>query len=142
MPVGRPVGVMGSAVTAVRERFSAVAGQSERTLMLGTILVASTVSGAVGLVLTQYFSVDVLSSLLYISEDCWLDWGMQVGRHCFSDYTLNLTLGMRPNAWEPYPLFLTSENYQWTQNNYPAAGMVPQLLFGLPAEWLGTPLAE
>ena len=45
--------------------------QSERTLLLGTVLLASVVSAATGFVLTQYFSVDVLSSLLYPPDDCW-----------------------------------------------------------------------
>jgi hypothetical protein len=140
MSVNRPVEVVRGAVTAIRQQLSAVAGQSERTLLLGTILLASTVSAATGFVLAQYYSVDVLSSLLANpAEDCWLDWGTQIGRHCFGDYPWAVGVGMRPNPWEPYALFLPWHNYQADQNDYVAAGMVPQLLFGLPAKWLGTP---
>jgi hypothetical protein len=137
--VNRPVAVLRGAVTAIRERFLAVARQSERTILLGTILLALAVSAATGFVLTQYYSVDVLSSLSYTPEDCWLDWGMQIGRHCFSDYGISVGLGMRPNPWEPYPLFVPWLNYLPLQNNYPAAGMVPQLFFGLLGGWLHAP---
>ena len=50
------------AVIAIRERLVAVTRQSERTVLLGTILLASAVSAVTGYVLTQCFSVDVLSS--------------------------------------------------------------------------------
>ena len=56
----RPLGVLRGAVIATRERLSVAACQSERTVMLGTILLASTVSAVTGYVLTQCFSVDVL----------------------------------------------------------------------------------
>jgi hypothetical protein len=48
---------------AVRERLLAVAGQSERTLLVGTVLLVTAVSATTGFVLTQYYSVDALSSL-------------------------------------------------------------------------------
>ena len=140
MSVNRPVELLRGAVTAIRQQLSAVADQSERTLLLGTILLASTVSAATGFVLARYYGIDVLSSLLANpAEDCWLDWGTQVGRHCFGDYPWSLGVGMRPNPWEPYALFLPWNNYQADQNDYLAAGMVPQLLFGVPAKWLGMP---
>jgi hypothetical protein len=139
MPMNRPVEVLRGAVTAIRERLSAVAAQSVRSLMLGTILLALAVSWATGFVLTQYFSVDVLSSLFFPSEDCWLDWGTQIGRHCFADYAIVVGQSTRPNPWEPYPLFLPWENYQPFENDYPAAAMIPQRLFGLLGEWLHTP---
>ena len=82
-----PADVGRRAVTSTRERLLAVACQSERTVLLGTVLLASAVSAATGFVLTQYYSVDVLSSS-YVPEDCWLDWGMNIGRHCFSDYAM------------------------------------------------------
>lgn len=132
-----PVKVRG-AVTAVRKRRSAVTYRSDRTRMLGTVLVVSAVSAATGYLLVQCASVDVLSSLLWIPEDCWLDWGMNIGRHCFSDYAAVVGIGTRPNPWETYPMFLPPE-YQPMRNAYPAAGLIPHLLFGLPAKWLGAP---
>jgi hypothetical protein len=140
MSVNRPVEVVQGAVAAIRQQLVVVAEQSERTLLLGTILLASTVSAATSFVLAQYYGIDVLSSLLANpSEDCWLDWGTKIGRHCFGDYPWSVGVGMRPNPWEPYPLFLPWHNYQADQNDYVAAGMVPQLLFGLPAKRLGVP---
>jgi hypothetical protein len=127
------------AVTWIREQRLAVARHSERTLLLGTVLLASAVSAATGFVLAQYYSIDVLSSLVFPPADCWLDWGMQIGRHCFGDYPWSLSMGMRPNPWEPFPLFLPWKNNQANQNDYVAAGMVPQLLFGLLGRWLHAP---
>ena len=95
------------AVSAVRERLSAVTGQSERTTLLGAVLLASVVSAATGFVLAQYYSIDVLSSLIvFPPDDCYLDWPTRVGRHCFSDYSITATIGMVPNPWAPYPLYL------------------------------------
>ena len=133
----RPLEVLGGAVTAIRERLLAVTSQSERTITLSTILLASVVSAATGYVLTQCYSVDTLSSLLYPPEDCWLDWGMNIGRHCFSDYTMVVSAGMQPNPWD-YPLFLPP-SYQPVFAEYPAAGWIPHMLFGLPAHWIGVP---
>ncbi len=133
----RPHEVMRGAVTAIRERRLAVASQSERTIMLGTILLASAVSAATGYFLTQCYSVDVLSSLLYPPGDCWSDWGMNIGRHCFSDYATMVTAGIQPNPWD-YSFFLPP-SYQPVTFGGPAAGWIPHLLFGLPAHWLGVP---
>ena len=47
--------------------------------------------------LNQYYSIDVLSSLVSAPEDCFLDWATKIGRHCFSDYGSMLGIGMRPN---------------------------------------------
>jgi hypothetical protein len=138
MQMNRPLEVLRGAVTAIRERLLAVTCQSERTVMLGTILLASAVSAATGYVLTQCYSVDMLSSLMFKPEDCWLDWGTNIGRHCFSDYAMVVGAGMRPNPWEPYPMFTPGMN-QPLQMDYPAAAMMPHLLFGLPAQWLGAP---
>ena len=134
--MNRPLEVLRGAVTAIRERQLAVTRQSERTVMLGTILLASAVSAATGYVLTQCYSVDVLSSLLFIPEDCSGNWGMNIGRHCFSDYAMVVGAGMRPNPWVPYPMFPPNPPYRVAG---PAATMMPHLLFGLPAKWLGAP---
>jgi hypothetical protein len=115
-----------------------VAGQTERTILLGTVLLASAVSVAMGFVLAHYFSVDIISSLVFVPDDCLLDWGTKVGRHCFSDYAVTVGLGMRPNPWEPYPLYLPPD-FKPEQNNYLAAGMLPQMIFGLLGKWLGAP---
>jgi hypothetical protein len=125
--MNRPLEVLRGAVTPIRERLLAVTSQSERTLTVGIILLASAVSAATGYVLTQCYAVDVLSSLLFFPQDCWLDWGINIGRHCFGDYAVIVDIGLRrPNPWESGMV-------------YPAAGIMPHLLFGLPAEWLGAP---
>ena len=71
----RPVESMRGAITPIRGQFQTVRRQSERTLVLGAVLLGSVVSAVTGFVLTQYYSVDVLSSLTGVAEDCWLDWG-------------------------------------------------------------------
>src|SRR5882757_4967063 len=65
-----PQEVLRGAISAVRERFAAVAGQSERTILIGTILLVSAVSAMTAFVLTQYLSVDAFSSLVFIPDDC------------------------------------------------------------------------
>ncbi len=135
----RTVDVLRGAVSAVRGWFSTLASQSERNVLLGTVLLASAISAATGFVLTQYYSVDVLSSLVSVPEDCFLDWGAQIGRHCFSDYGWTLGVWMRPNPWEPYPLFLPWYNYQAQRGGGVPAGMLPQILFGLLGRWLHSP---
>ena len=124
---------------AVRKGFGAVAAQSERTLLLGTILLLTAVSVATGVILAQYYSVDVPSSLVFVPDDCYLDWGAKAGRHCFSDYTMPVSFGMRSNPWLPYPVY-THTGFKFASNNYTAAGMLPQLLFGVAGKWLGAPL--
>jgi hypothetical protein len=137
--VKRPVELLQGAISGVRERFAVVASQSERTLLLGTVLLASAVSVVTGFILTQYYSVDVLSSLLYMPNDCYLDWGVKVGRHCFGDYSITVAIGMVPNPWDPYPLYLPPD-FNPTHFNYTAAGMVPHMMFGFLGKWLGAPL--
>jgi hypothetical protein len=134
MQMNRPLDVLRG---AIRERLFAVTCESERTIMLGTILLASAVSAATGYFLTQCYSIDVLSSLLFVPEDCWLDWGMNIGRHCFGDYAMVVRAGMHSNPWA-YPLILPPD-YHPGLIGYPAAGWIPQLFFGLPAHWLGAP---
>jgi hypothetical protein len=137
--VNRPLGMLRGAVSPIRERFAAVAGQSERTILLGTILLASTVSLATGFVLWQYCLVDVPTSLIvFLPDDCYLDWPTKVGRHCFSDYSITVNIGMVPNPWEPYPLYLPP-HFEPTHFNYTAAGMVPHVIFGFLGKWLGAP---
>jgi hypothetical protein len=138
MRVKRPIEVLRGTVSAVRDQFSAVADQSERTLLLGTVLLVSAVSAVVGYVLTQYYSLDVISSLVSTPDDCIIDGGPHIGRHCFSDYQLPVSFGMRPNPWAPYPLFLPPD-YHPARSNYPAAGMVSQVFFGLLGKWLSVP---
>jgi hypothetical protein len=116
--------VLPDPVSAIRARVSAIAGHSERTIMLGTILVASVVSGVMCFVLTQYFAVDVFSSLAWLPEDCFPNWWMRVGRHCFNDYGMFALVGVLPNPWEPYGTI------------YPAGGLVPIMIFAAPAAWL------
>jgi hypothetical protein len=138
--VNRPREALSRAVSAIRERLSAVAGQSERTILLGTVLLASAISLATGFVLAQYYSVDVLSSLLvFVPDDCYLDWPTKVGRHCFSDYSITVSVGMVPNPWDPFPLYLPPD-FKPTHFNYMAAGMVPHMIFGYLGKWLGVPL--
>jgi hypothetical protein len=103
--------------------------------MLGIVLLTSAVGAATGYLLSQCYGVDVLSSLLFGPEDCWGDWGVNIGRHCFSDYAEVVGAGTRPNPFEPYPLLPPSEPLRGAE---PAA-MTPHLLFGLPAKWLGAP---
>jgi hypothetical protein len=80
----------------------------------------------------------VLASLLFLPNDCISDVGVKVGRHCFSDATLPVSVGVRPNPWEPYPLppYVSHEPYL---NNYPAANMLPQMTFWLLGKWLNAP---
>jgi hypothetical protein len=135
--VNRPLVLLQDTISAVREWLSALTGQSERTILLGTVLSASAVSVVTGFVLARYYSVDVISSLVvFAPSDCQLDWPAKVGRHCFGDYALPVSLGMRPNPWELFPL---PPDFKPAPNNYPAAGMVPEVIFGLLGEWLGAP---
>ncbi|MCV7008517.1 glycosyltransferase family 87 protein [Mycobacterium gordonae] len=113
--------------------------QSERTLLLGTVLVASMLSATVGFVLAHYYSVDVITSLLiFLPSDCFVDLGIDVGRHCFSDYAISVKLGMRANPWEPVLMYLPPD-FKLASANYPAAGLAPQVMFGLLGKWLGAP---
>jgi hypothetical protein len=131
--------VLRSRVSAVRERLSAITGQSERTILLSTILLISAVSVAIGFIFVRCYSIDVLSSLLVsLPEDCYLDWGTRIGHHCFSDYGLIVGEGMRPNPWHPYPFYLPPE-FTPAHNNYTAAAMMPPLIFGFLGKWLHTP---
>lgn len=133
--MSRPTELSRAAVTAIRGQVAALTGQSARTILLGTILLASVVSGVTGFVLTQYFSVDVLSSILYPAQDCWLGLPTNIGRHCFNDYTVVIAAGMRPDPWQPLEFLHPVP----PPIRYPAAAMVPQVAFGLLGTWLGAP---
>jgi len=136
--VKRPIELVEDAVSALRNQLSALVNQSARTLLLGTVLLVSVVSAVIGYVLTQYYSLDVISSLVSTPDDCILDWGPHLGRHCFGDYQLPLSWGMRSDPWAPYPLFMPPD-YQPAHNNYPAAAMLPQLIFGFVGKLLRAP---
>ena len=134
--MNRPLEAFTAAVSAIRGRLLVVAGQSERTLVLGAVLLVSALSVVRGFVLARYFSVDVLSTVvIHVPEDCLLDWPAQVGRHCFSDYSLVLSYGMRPDPWEPFPL----PHFKSAHNNYSAAAMLPHMFFGYLGNWLHAP---
>jgi hypothetical protein len=126
---------------AIQQQFWAVAHQTERTLLLGTILLGVAVSGAIGFVLNQYYSVDVTSSLIAEPRDCGPESGMRTGVHCFSDFPVTEIAAMRPNPWEPIwqPLGLSPPAYQPMRIEYPAAGMVPHLLLGSLGKWFDAP---
>ncbi len=136
-------------MSAVGEWFATVAGQSERTILLATILLASSFSVVTGFVLTQYYSIDVLSSLIFVPDDCTFDWATNVGRHCFSDAVLPTDFGVRPNPWAPYPVpghtsplpYLNNIPASPMLNNYPAASMLPHMTFWLLGHWLHAPRA-
>ncbi len=135
----RLVAVSRESLEAVQKAIASLARQSERTLLLGSALLLSALSAATVIVLTQYYSVDALSSLVYLPQDCFLDWGMHVGRHCFSDYPVIVSIGLQPNPWQPNSLFMSTYANNSVPVNYLASGMVPHLLFGAPAHWLGAP---
>lgn len=139
--MNRPLELLLGVPTAIRECIRSIVGQSDRTIMLGTILLALAVSGLTGFVLTQYFAIDVLSSLLaFPYADCHLDWGTTIGRHCFSDYALEVMFGMRANPWEPFSVAVGADATQMMYNSYPAAGTIPAVIFGLLGKVIGAPL--
>lgn len=127
------------AIPAAKGSIANLFGQSERNILIGSVLLLSSVSAVTGFVLAQYYSVDVLSSLIFVPDDCSPDWDENIGRHCFSDYMWPVSFGMRPNPWEPFPVHAPS-GVELAHNNYPAAGMLPQLVFGVIGKWLGAPL--
>lgn len=137
--MNRPRAALRGAVSANWARLSVITSQSERSILLGTVLLASAISVTTGFVLGRYYSVDVLTSLLiFAPDDCYHDWPTRLGRHCFSDYSITLNIGMVSNPWDPYPLYLPPD-FQPTHFNYTAAGMVPQMIFGHLADLLGAP---
>ncbi|WP_445160700.1 glycosyltransferase family 87 protein [Mycobacterium sp. Dal123C01] len=139
--MNRPAKLLRSPITGIREGYTAITGQSARTILLGTILLASALSGFTGFVITQYFAIDAISSLLaFPYADCYLDWGTNIGRHCFSDYAYEVMFGMRANPWQPFEIVMQPDIHQTVVNNYPAAGTLPPLIFGLFGKLLGAPV--
>ncbi len=136
--MNRPPEVLRGSVSAIRERLLRAVSQSARTIMLGTVLLASAVSAVTGFVLTQYFSVDVLSSFATLPQDCFFAWGTQIGRHCFSDYAVVVRYATVPNPWEPYTPYHNS-SVGLDSIEYPPAAMVPHMIFGLLGKWLHAP---
>lgn len=141
--MNRPLKRFASAISAeTHGKLATFGGYSERTILLGTILLATIVSAVIGFVLSQYYSVDVISSLTYYPNDCayvdMLDsntprWGW----HCFSDYGWPAKeMGMRSNPWEPYQL---PRDVVHLANDYTAGAMLPQTTFGLIGKALGAP---
>jgi hypothetical protein len=145
--VRRPLDVLRDTISVLRERLSALTGQPARTILLGSVLLVSAVSAATGFLLTQYYSIDVLSSLVFVPDDCTFDWATNFGRHCFSDAVLTMDFGQRPNPWEPYPVPALSSHLPHLNgyvptvisSNYPAAGMLPHMTFWLLGQWLHAP---
>ncbi|WP_077098806.1 glycosyltransferase family 87 protein [Mycobacterium terramassiliense] len=91
-------------------------------------------------VLGQYFSIDALSSLVFVPDDCQVDWGTRVGRHCFSDYGIQANVGMQANPWGSNVVTLPDHSsLQFGFSNYPAAGMLPQTVFGFLGRALHAP---
>lgn len=133
MSVRRPSAVLGGARTAIRQWLTAASHQPERTLLLGGILLLSALSAATAFVLTQYFSIDVLTSLVYPPKDC-RHLGIQGNRvHCFSDYGRGISEAMQPNPWDAPVVDPNNKNV------YPAAALVPALVFALLSGWLHAP---
>ena len=130
--------VRGQHAAARKQRFAVLAGQSERSILLGAVLLLTAASAALSYFLTQLFAVDIVSSLLNTPEDCWLDWQMNIGRHCFSDYGMVVTAGLQANPFD-YEMSLPFGNYEPLRTGGPAAAMLPHLLFGFPAQLLGMP---
>jgi hypothetical protein len=128
-----------ASIEMVRRQMRAAERPSERTLMLGAIVLGVAVSAATSYVLTQYYSVDVLTSLVAKPRDCWADSGLRIGSHCFSDYPVTETVAMSPNPWDPIWLPLGSPAYNPLRIEYPAAGLVPHLMLGTLGRWFGIP---
>lgn len=134
----RPIVVLQGADAAIKRWRSAISRQSERSVLLSGILLASAVSGATAFVLIQYYSIDVLSSLVFDPKDCTATWNLGAGRHCFSDYGWAVGLGKQSNPWEANSPVLGPNNLP-TVNDYPGAGIAPQQLFALLGGLLHSP---
>ncbi|GAB3015117.1 DUF2029 domain-containing protein [Mycobacterium bourgelatii] len=134
--MNRPLEMLRGVATPSRERLSVVTSQSERTLLLGTILLASAVSAVTAYVLIQCYSVDVVSTLLLAPQDCFLDWE-RIGRHCFSDYAMIATAGVQPKPADY--LIALPPDYRPTAMGTWAPARLPYMLFAFPAHLLGVP---
>ena len=111
-----------------------VGGVTERTVLLGMVLLLSAASSAIVFVLTQYFGTPAFSSLVFQPLDCRAGgWQPVLGQHCFADYGWSVKLRMRPNPWDGFTL------YTGDINDYSAAALMPPLLFAVLAGWLHAP---
>ncbi len=111
-----------------------VGGVTERTVLLGMVLLLSAASSAIVFVLTQYFGTPAFSSLVFQPLDCRAGgWQPVLGQHCFADYGWSVKHGMRPNPWDGFTL------YTGDINDYSAAALMPPLLFAVLAGWLHAP---
>ncbi len=119
--------VFADLASTVRQNIASATSIPPRTLFLGTVLVASAVSISVCVILTQYWSFDVISSLLWVPHDCPHAWPLKVREHCFNDYGVYTFTGMVPNPWAH-------------NENYTAGAMIPAMIFASPAAWLHAPL--
>lgn len=139
----RPAGVLRGVVIATRQQLSVLGRQSERTLLLGIVMVASALSVLSAFVLAQCYQVDVATTLINGGSDCWFDWETKIGigQHCFSDYYVVVYESMRPNPWDALELQGPWQPHLTDYNPYPAAGKALHMVFGLPAEWLHAPRA-
>jgi hypothetical protein len=109
--------------------------QSERTLILGAILLLSSASAVLVFVLGEYFGADPSSSLIFLPDDCYPSMHPIAGQHCFSDYGWSIHHGMRANPWDSAPL-------HWRDvNDYTAAALLPPMIFAVISSWLHAPAA-
>lgn len=143
----QPLDTLRATKSAVRNRLSTLRGQSPRTILLASVFLLSATSAVTVFVLTQYYSIDALSSLIFVPDDCIFDWNTNFGRHCFGDAVLLMDYGQQPNPWAPYPVpppssrvpHLNSYPAGDMLNNYPAANMLPHMTFWLFGQWLHAP---
>jgi hypothetical protein len=135
----RTVEMLRGAGTALWQQLSSIGRQTERTLLLGSVLLATAVSWATGFVLARYYSVDVLTSMSESPNDCWVNWGVRIGKHCFADYAIVGTLAVRSNPWDVYWLPVPGRGLLRFPIEYPAAALVPYRFFWTLGHWLGTP---
>jgi hypothetical protein len=104
-----------NALRALREAYS------PSGFLFGSVIALSLVL-AISAVVAGYFGVDVFASLTYLSVDlnCLTDHPATeaIGVHCFGDYYQVVDFTLRADPWSG------------RHSIYPAAGMLPNLLFG------------
>ena len=109
--------------------------QSERTLILGAILLLSSAAAVLVFVLEKYYMADPSSSIVFEPDDCYARLQAVAGQHCFSDYGWTIHHGMRANPWEYAPLHLLDVN------DYTAAALLPPMIFAVISGWFNAPSA-
>jgi hypothetical protein len=110
-------------------------GQSERTLILGAILLLSSAAAVLVFVLEKYYLADPSSSIIFEPDDCYPSLQAVAGQHCFSDYGWSIHHGMRANPWDYAPL------HPGDANDYTAAALLPPMMFAVISGWLHVPSA-